>query len=85
MITSQSLHIYFSNMGWRRASKDVRIKTGGLPHFNDGIINGEFIRIYSFIVPKTFIYDGLYGRNCGYCEHIKDGFCFNGATSTQKC
>ncbi|GFT38197.1 hypothetical protein TNCV_253621 [Trichonephila clavipes] len=51
---------------------------------NDEIINGESIPIYSFIVLKIFIYDGLSRGNCCYCEHIKDGPCFNGATSAQK-
>ncbi|GFU77721.1 hypothetical protein TNCV_1550041 [Trichonephila clavipes] len=49
------------------------------------IINGESIPIYSFIVLKIFIYDGLSRGNCCYCEHIKDGPCFNGATSAQNC
>ncbi|GFW64421.1 hypothetical protein TNCV_812561 [Trichonephila clavipes] len=52
---------------------------------NDEIINGESIPIYSFIVLKIFIYDGLSRGNCCYCEHIKDGPCFNGATSAQNC
>ncbi|GFW90555.1 transcription initiation factor TFIID subunit 9 [Trichonephila clavipes] len=38
---------------------------------NDEIINGESIPIYSFIVLKIFIYDGLARGNCCYCEHIK--------------
>ncbi|GFW24747.1 hypothetical protein TNCV_1960151 [Trichonephila clavipes] len=52
---------------------------------NDEIINGESIPIYYFIVLKILIYDGLYRGNCCYCEHIKDGPCFNGATSAQNC
>ncbi|GFW15234.1 hypothetical protein TNCV_173791 [Trichonephila clavipes] len=52
---------------------------------NDEIINGESIPIYSFIVLKIFIYDGLSRGNCCYCELIKDGPCFNGATSAQNC
>ncbi|GFV05586.1 hypothetical protein TNCV_227971 [Trichonephila clavipes] len=52
---------------------------------NDEIINGESIPIYSFIVLKIFNYDGLSRGNCCYCEHIKDGPCFNGATSAQNC
>ncbi|GFX45408.1 hypothetical protein TNCV_1026681 [Trichonephila clavipes] len=43
------------------------------------------IPIYSFIVLKIIIYDGLYRGNYCYCEHIKDGTCFNGATSAQNC
>ncbi|GFY33625.1 hypothetical protein TNCV_4593371 [Trichonephila clavipes] len=59
-------------------------ETGNENH-NDEIINDESIPIYSFIVLKIFIYDGLSRGNCCYCEHIKDGPCFNGATSAQNC
>ncbi|GFU62511.1 hypothetical protein TNCV_1313571 [Trichonephila clavipes] len=48
-------------------------ETAGNENHNDEIINGESIPIYSFIVLKIFIYDGLSRGNCCYCEHIKDG------------
>ncbi|GFT88505.1 hypothetical protein TNCV_262871 [Trichonephila clavipes] len=83
-----------TKFGLALSSKNrIKDKTGGpctLQRRNNAlyiaeIINGESIPIYFFIVLKIFNYDGLSRGNCCFWEHIKDGPCFNGATSAQNC
>ncbi|GFX72799.1 hypothetical protein TNCV_4063941 [Trichonephila clavipes] len=81
---NESRHVDHARFNDETDNENYNDETDNENH-NDEIINGEPIPIYSFIVLKIFIYDGLSRGNSCYCEHIKDDPCFNGATSAQNC